>query len=366
VAHDFNNVLSGIVSYPELLLLEIPPDSPMREPIESIQRAGLKAAAIVMDLLTLARRGVKTNEVVHLNDIVLDYLKSPEYATLKSFHARIDLETNLGDDLLNIMGSPFHLSKSLMNLVSNAAEAMPNGGKISVSTANLTIDSSVGSYDRIEEGDYVTLTVSDSGIGISPEDRERIFEPFYSKKVMGRSGTGLGLAVVWGTVKDYNGHIDLKSTVGKGSTFTLYFPVTREEWVKKESQLSVEEYKGRGESILVVDDGKEQREIASAILTQLGYSVTAVASGEEAVEYVKDHHVDLVVLDMIMAPGIDGLETYKRILKNQSRQRAIITSGFSETDHVKEAQNLGVGAYIKKPYTLEKLGMAIRSELEKA
>jgi PAS domain S-box-containing protein len=365
VAHDLNNVLSGIVSYPELLLLDIPPDSPMREPIESIQRAGLKAAAIVTDLLTLARRGVKINEVCHLNDVVQDYLKSAEYATLKSFHDRIVLETHLSQDLLNIMGSPFHLSKALMNLVSNAAEAMPDGGKISVSTGNLTIDSSTKGYDQIEAGDYVTLAVSDSGIGISPEDREKIFEPFYSKKVMGRSGTGLGMAVVWGTVKDHGGHIDLKSTVGQGTVFTLYFPATRRERVKEKTRLSIEEYKGRGESILVVDDLKEQREIASAILTQLGYSVTTVASGEKAVEYVKDHRVDLMVLDMIMDPGIDGLETYKRILKNHSRQRAIITSGFSETDHVREAQNLGVGAYIKKPYTLEKLGTAVRSELER-
>ncbi|MBE0557894.1 MAG: response regulator, partial [Proteobacteria bacterium] len=246
---------------------------------------------------------------------------------------------------------------------SNAAEAMPDGGKVSISTANITIDSPVRGYDQIEAGDYVTLTVCDSGIGISPEDRERIFEPFYSKKVMGRSGTGLGMAVVWGTVKDHGGHIDLKSTVGMGTTFTLYFPATRKERVKEESRLSLEEYKGRGETILVVDDIKEQREIASAILTRMGYSVTAVASGEEAVEYVKDHQVDLVLLDMIMDPGIDGLETYKRILKNQSGQRAVITSGFSETDQVREAQNLGVGAYIKKPYTLEKLGRAVRSEL---
>jgi two-component system, cell cycle sensor histidine kinase and response regulator CckA len=317
----------------------------------------------VTDLLTLARRGVSINEVVYLNDVVLDYLKSPEYATLKSFHGAVDLETHLSPDLLNIMGSPFHLSKTLMNLVSNAAEAMPEGGKISISTANLTTDNSIMGYDRIEAGDYVTLAVSDSGIGISLEDRDKIFEPFYSKKVMGRSGTGLGMAVVWGTVKDHGGHIDLKSAVGKGTTFTLYFPATRQERAKEKPRLSIEEYKGRGESILVVDDIKEQRVIASAILTQLGYSVTAVASGEEAIEYVKDHPVDLMVLDMIMDPGIDGLETYKRISENQPGQKAIITSGFSETDLVREAQNRGVGAYIKKPYTMEKLGTAIRSEL---
>lgn len=365
VAHDLNNVLSGIVSYPDLLLMQLPKESHLRPPIETIKLTGQKAAAIVMDLLTLARRGVATNEIVNLNDVVLDYLKSPEYETLISFNERIKVETNLSKDLLNMLGSPFHLSKTLMNLVSNAVEAMPDGGRLSISTENRHIDRPIRDYEQIDEGDYVTLTISDTGIGISPADRERIFEPFYTRKVMGRSGTGLGMAVVWGTVKDHNGHIDLKSSVGAGTMFTLYFPGTREDKVDKSASLSLEDYKGRGETILVVDDVQEQREIASAILTQLGYSVMAFSSGEKAVEYLKDHSVELLVLDMIMAPGIDGLETYKRILMSHPGQKAIITSGFSETKRVKEAESLGVGTYIKKPYTLEVLGLAVRAELDK-
>lgn len=137
------------------------------------------------------------------------------------------------------------------------------------------------------------------------------------------------------------------------------------ERVRVNSSPSFEEYKGKGESILVVDDVKEQRDIASAILERLGYVAFAVAGGEEAVEYVKDHHVELVVLDMIMDPGIDGLETYRRILQIKQRQKAIITSGFSETDRVREAERLGVSAYIKKPYTIETLGTAIRGVLDR-
>jgi len=242
---------------------------------------------------------------------------------------------------------------------------MPSGGTIFISTENRYADSPISGYDRVEEGDYVILTVSDSGIGIPAEDIGKIFEPFYTKKVMGRSGTGLGMAVVWGTVKDHKGYIDVQSTEGKGTTFTLYFPVTRKEVDKEKSLLSIEDYMSKGESILVVDDVEEQREIASGMLNKLGYSVTCVSSGEQAVDYMKDSSVSLLVLDMIMNPGIDGLETYKRILEFHPGQKAIIVSGFSETDRVKEARRLGAGAYVRKPYSLEKVGLAVRDELDR-
>ena len=365
VAHDLNNVLGGLVSYPELLLMEMPEDSPLRKPILTIQKSGEKAATIVQDLLTLARRGVAVTEVADLNDIISEYLKSPEYEKLKLYHPDVQVEANLETDLLNILGSPVHLSKTVMNLVSNAAEAMHDGGTISISTENRYIDSPIRGYDDVAAGDYITLAVSDTGVGISPEDMERIFEPFYTKKVMGRSGTGLGMAVVWGTVKDHKGYIDVKSAEGKGTTFTLYFPVTREVLTKDKSLRSIEDYRGKGESILVVDDVEEQRKIASRILKRLGYFATSVSSGEEAVDYMKVNSANLLLLDMIMDPGIDGLETYKRILELHPKQKAIIVSGFSETELVKEAQRLGAGAYVKKPYLLEKIGLAVRDELDK-
>ena len=379
VAHDLNNILSGLVSYPELLLLEIPEDSPLRKPILTIQKSGEKAAAIVQDLLTLARRGIAVTEVVNLNHIIYEYLKSPEHENLRLYNPNVQVEINPETDLLNILGSPAHLYKTVMNLVSNAAEAMPDGGTISISTENRYIDQPISGYDHVAEGDYVVFTVSDTGVGISSEDRERIFEPFYTKKAMGRSGTGLGMAVVWGTVKDHKGYIDLQSTEGKarpprlspaerddggqGTTFSLYFPVTRKELAKDKSPVTIEDYMGKGESILVVDDVEEQREIASRILKKLGYSVTTVSSGEDAVNYLKDNSADLLVLDMIMDPGIDGLETYERIIELHPKQKAIIVSGFSETERVKKAQRLGAGAYVKKPYLLEKIGIAVRDLL---
>jgi len=365
VAHDLNNILSGIVSLPELLLMDLPQDSPLKKPILTIQKSGEKAATIVQDLLTLARRGVAVKEVVNLNHIIFEYFKSPQYEKIKSFHPDMQVETRIEDDILKIEGSSVHLEKTIMNLISNAAEAMLNGGKVTISAKNRYIDKPIKGYDEVKEGDYVVLNVADTGIGISPEDMERIFDPFYTKKTMGRSGTGLGMAVVWGTVKDHKGYIDVKSTEGKGTTFTLYFPVTRKEMAKDESLFSMEDCIGHGESILVVDDVEEQREIASVMLRKLGYSVTSVSSGEEAMEYMKNNSADLLVLDMIMDPGINGRETYERIIKFHPEQKAIIASGFSETEDVKKALELGAGQYIKKPYTLEKIGIAVRDELKK-
>ncbi|MCP4694940.1 MAG: response regulator [Desulfobacterales bacterium] len=363
VAHDLNNILSGIVSYPELLLMEIPEDSPLRRPLSTIKKSGEKAAAIVLDLLTLARRGVSVSRVVNLNDIISEYLKSPEYKRMKHYHPEVRVDAALDETLLNILGSPVHLSKTVMNLISNAAEAMPDGGRLAISTKNKHLDAPLKGYDDIERGDYVVLKVSDAGVGISPEDQERIFEPFYTKKVMGRSGTGLGMAVIWGAVKDHYGYIDVQSVEGAGSSFTLYFPVTRREPPRGETPAAGDALKGNGESILVVDDVEEQRTIASAMLIKLGYSVATADGGEAAAAHLKKHSADLLVLDMIMDPGIDGLDTYKRIIELHPGQKAIIASGFAETDRVKEAQDLGAGAYIKKPYTLEKIGRAVKGGL---
>ncbi len=365
VAHDLNNILSGLVSYPELLLIDIPQNSPLRKPILTIKKSGEKATAIVQDLLTLARRGVSVSEVVNLTEIIHEYLISPQFEKLKSYHPNVEVESDLSSALLNIMGSPVHLSKTVMNLVSNAAEAMPKGGKIQIKAKNKYIDLPIKGYDDVEEGDYAVLSVSDNGIGIAPEEVNRIFEPFYTKKVMGRSGTGLGMAVVWGTVKDHKGYIHVDSDEGKGTTIKLYFPVTRKPVKKDDAPISFESHKGDGQTILVVDDVKEQREIASKILTQLGYSVETVSSGEAACEYLESKAADLIVLDMIMKPGIDGLETYKRIISKYPQQKAIIASGFSETKRVRETQRLGAGRYVKKPYTIEKIGMAVKNELNK-
>lgn len=365
VAHDLNNILGILGGYSELLLYDIEESSPVRSYATNIKGASDRAAAIIQDMLTLARRGVQARDVVNFNTLIGDFLKTPELEKLLASHSKVKIITSLEAEPLSILGSPVQLGKAIMNLIANAAEAMPNGGLLTITTSNQYLDRPVQGYDEVSAGDYMVLSVSDSGEGISPKDIKQIFEPFYTKKVMGRSGTGLGLSVVWGTVKDHHGYVDVQSEEGKGSTFTLYFPVTREEIKEEDLSIHISEYMGRGETILVVDDVEGQRTLATAMLRKLNYDVAMVPSGEEAVAYLKDHTVDLMVLDMIMDPGMDGLETYRCVLEIHPLQKVVIVSGFSETEWVNAAQALGAGPYVKKPYVMEKLGLAVRKELDR-
>jgi len=365
VAHDLNNVLGVLSGYSELLLAEIPEGQKARRHVEKILQSTEKGAAIIQDLLTLARRGVLSEEVIQVNDIISGFTRTPAFENIRDYHPGVSFRMDCDPNLLNIKGSPVHLEKTLMNLVSNAAESISGEGEVVIRTENRYLDKAVVGYDEVREGDYVVLSVSDTGTGISDEHREKIFEPFYTKKAMGRSGTGLGLTIVWGTVKDHNGYIDVSSRVGEGTTFTLYFPATRDEQTAPPERTPVERYMGRGETVLVVDDIAEQRDVASGLLRKLGYRVHSVSSGEEAIEYLKQNRADILILDMIMAPGMDGMEAYRRILEIHPQQKAILVSGFSETDRVRKAQLLGAGVYVKKPYVMETIGLALRKELDR-
>jgi two-component system cell cycle sensor histidine kinase/response regulator CckA len=301
---------------------------------------------------------------LNLNTIVAEYLGSVEHGKLEKTHSFIDFKTELDPDLLNLSGSPIHIKKILMNLAANASEAIEGSGTIAISTTNRYLDEPLKGYEDLRTGEYAVLAVSDDGSGISSQDLERIFEPFYTKKVMGRTGTGLGLAVVWNTMQDHAGYINVTSSE-KGTLFELYFPVTREEVADVDEEVPLQDYLGHGEKILVVDDEERQREIATKMLTKLGYNAESVSSGEEAIEYIKGQTVDLIVLDMVMPKGINGRETYEEIIKNRPGQKAIIASGYAKTKEVDIAQKLGAGKYIKKPYVFEKIGLAVKKELEK-
>ena len=366
VAHDLNNVLTGLVSLPELMLMEIPEDSSLREPLSTIRKSGEKAATMVQDLLSMARRGVKIDSVVSLNRVIEDYLKTPEYELLRKYHPHVRFEVRLDETLCNIKGSPVHLAKTVMNLLSNAAEAIGKGeGYVRLITENRRVKAYMGTYGRVGEGEYVVLMVSDTGAKMSSVDRERIFEPFYAKKILGRSGTGMGMTVVWGCVQDHRGYIDLESEESKGTTLTLYFPAVNEVLQDEERKNIESSCDGKGEVILVVDDVAEQREIASLILSNRGYSVATAPGGEEALEYLEKSRADVVLLDMIMDPGIDGLETVKRVFRKNPHQKVIIVSGYSESAQVKEAMQLGAAGYVTKPYRIETLAMTVRRELDR-
>lgn len=363
VAHDLNNILSGIISIPELLLIDLPDDSPVHRSLTIVKESGENAAAVVQDLLTLARRGVPLYECINLNDIIRRCLDTSEMVALLRQHPEVHLKTSLDPNLLNMYGSSTHIFKSVSNLMMNAMEAMPDGGSLEIETGNRYADSKLSGFDTVEEGEYVVLSIRDSGIGISENDQAKIFEPFYTNKVMGRNGSGLGMAVVWGAVKDHGGYIDLRSTEGEGTRFDLFFPATRDQLQSEEKPEDVSDLMGHGELVIVVDDMPAQREIATRILERLGFNAMSFASGEEAIEFLRQDTAELLILDMILDPGIDGYETYRRINGIRPGLPAIIASGYSETDRVKKTLELGAGKYVKKPYTLTTIGKAIKEVL---
>jgi PAS domain S-box-containing protein len=359
VAHDLNNILSGIISYPELLLLDLDKGSSLRRPLEAIRRSGLDASEVVSDLLTVARGIAANKEIIAPNVLIQAYLKSTDFQQLQTRYPLINFDTSLAQGLRNISCSPIHVRKCLMNLITNGVEAIHGKGTLSIVTSNFDQSLPLSkAKQKSAKGNFTKIVIHDDGSGIAPHDMDHIFEPFYTKKFMGRSGTGLGLAVVWNTMRDHGGTVNVISNKD-GTTFELYFPSVEAEIVPPPKPNDWRNYKGKGEIILVVDDEPRQREIAGQLLTSLDYSVQTVSSGEEAIEFVTNHTADLMVLDMIMPLGKNGRLTFEQILKFHPHQKAVIVSGFAQDDDVQATLAMGAKAFIPKPYTLDQLATTI-------
>ncbi len=363
VAHDLNNILSGIVSYPELMLLQLPQSSELRKPLKAIHASGKRAATVVADLLTVARGVASVREPHDINVLIQEYLDSPECIKLKSLYPEVACEMHLAAKDPIISCSPVHVKKTIMNLVTNAAEAIGNEGTLQISTCNQQVDTSKVFRHNVDPGKYVLVTIQDDGPGIAKKDREHIFEPFYTKKVMERSGTGLGLAIVWNTLQDHNGKVIVESSE-KGTIFFLYFPISHNQETIQPEKKEYATATIKNESILVIDDDPQLRDIASQMLTTLGYNVDSVSSGELALEFLEENQVDLIVIDMLMEPGMNGRETYEKILAMRPGQKAIIVTGFSESDDVKATLQLGAAGFIKKPYSMAQFGQAVKEALK--
>ncbi len=369
VAHDLNNILSGIIGYPQLLLLEPNLTAQQKEIVGDMFQTGQRAAAVVSDLLTIAR-GVASNKVVlSVNKVVKGYATSLEARQLKEFYPKVKLELRLEPQAGEIQASEHHLTKILMNLVSNAIEAVPpdqDDGLVTIATGHINVGETppplAAGSEPMAPGDYVFIKVQDNGPGIKPEDLDKIFEPFYSNKPKGRSGTGLGLAIVWNTIGDHQGHVNVQSSP-EGTTFTIYFKRVQQSGPVAQERRKLDDYRGQGQRILVVDDVDIQRKLACKMLSTLGYEALSVPSGEKAVEFLRSEEVDLVILDMIMHPGLNGRETYVEIKKIKPQQKAIIASGMVEAEEVAKAQALGAGDFVKKPYTLEDIAVAVHKAL---
>ncbi len=362
VAHDLNNILSGIVSYPDLLLSQLSEESNLRQPIETIKKSGQRAAAVVADLLTITRGAISQKEVANINTLVKEYLTSPEGMQLKELYPEVIISTELSTQPLYCKCVPMQIKKCLMNVIANAAEAIGSSGTVNISVAVDIPSSLLPLPKELEMSELLVITVSDNGPGISEEDIKHIFEPFYSRKVMGRSGTGLGLTIVWNTLKDHGGGILVESDK-RGTLFHLLLPVEHGLDLEAKSLSTVVEMQGNGEHILVVDDEQLQRDIASRMLSTLNYQITAVASGEEAMRLIKEQEFDLILLDMVMSPGINGRETFEQIVTLKPEQRAVIISGYSGSEDIDMARSLGVKESLLKPYTVKQLGETVKKAL---
>jgi len=357
IAHDFNNLLGPLMAYPDFIREELPNNHPALPYLSNIEESAARIADINQQLLTLGRRGYYAQEVLNLNEVVLRAVREMDYQS-----ETMICDLHLSEDLMNIKGGSAQLHRVISNLLVNAQDAMQEVGCVDVRTENYYVDDMSVAYGRVPKGEYVKITVTDTGSGISDDNLYKIFDPFYTSKTTSKKrGSGLGLSVVDSVVKDHNGYLDLNTKVGHGTSFYLYFPVTREDAREDEVELLA----NGTETILVIDDDEIQRDVCSRLLRKLGYEVTVAKSGEEAIEFLKENPRDLLVLDMVMPPGIDGAETYRRIVEMYPNQKAIIVSGFSETERVLEAQKLGAGAFIKKPLTRKAIAAAVRSELNR-
>ena len=357
VAHDFNNLLGPMIAYPDLIRNELSKDHSAVQLLNDIEKAAGTMADINQELLTLSRRGHYTLEIISLNDIITQALDQVEQLSTTLY-----IETDLDQNLMNIKAGSSQILRVISNLISNARDAMQNKGYLFIKTENYYVDEVSGKFGRVPKGEYVKVTITDTGCGIPEDVLPKIFDPFYTTKTSDRRrGSGLGLSVVNAVIEDHGGYIDIQTKPGQGTSFYLYFPITRESVEMATSDKII----GGAESILVVDDDTLQREVALNLLAKLGYEVTAVERGERAIEYLKENPQDLLVLDMIMPNGIDGAETYQRALEINPEQKAIIVSGYAETERVNLAMKLGAGSFIRKPLTMKVIARAIREELER-
>jgi len=362
IAHDLNNILSGIVSYPDLLLMQMEESDKYYQQILKIQESGKRAAAVVSDLVAITRGSQQPKTVENINDIVMGYLNSLEHIERLAGFPNVAVRTKLQKNLHNTCCSPQHMYKLLLNLIGNSMEAVGENGCIAVTTENCLFSHPLqtnGTSDSIS--DHIKITVADNGPGISDQDIEKIFDPFYTTKVKGKSGSGLGLSIVWNIIQEHQGWIEVKDN-NPGAIFEIFLPATNDESCPSPEPRNDLE-KGQGETILIIDDQEEQNEILETSLTKLGYKTYSVTSGEKGIEFLKTSSVDLLLLDMLMGDGLNGRETLEIIQKDNPNQKAIVVSGYANREELEKTKKLGVSIFLEKPITISKLCSSIRESL---
>ncbi|MFZ3047809.1 MAG: response regulator [Desulfatirhabdiaceae bacterium] len=356
IAHDFNNLLMGILGNVTLSLMSIDDRHPLFERLKNIENHVQSGADLTRQLLGFAR-GVKMEvKTTNLNELLQNGLEI--FGRTKK---ELSISSSFQPDLRAVDVDRGQINQAMLNLYVNAWQAMPNGGKLFIQTADMTIDSSNSKINHMNTGDYVKISVTDTGVGMDAHTCERVFDPFFTTREKGR-GTGLGLASVYGIVKNHNGFINVYSERGHGTTFTIYLPAS-EKMAMPEKKLNNARLTTSG-TILLVDDESLILDVAKLMLERLGFHVISASNGRDAIDVYRrqKEQIDLIVLDMIM-PGMGGDEVFNQLIDIDPNVRVLLASGYSLNGHASEIMKRGCGGFIQKPFSLEELTRKIRDVL---
>jgi len=360
IAHDFNNMLGIILGNTELAIDDVPEWNPARLNLEEIKIASFRAKDVVRQLLSFARKTDQKRKPVKINPIITDVLK----LLRSSIPTSIEIRSNIPKESQIIFADPTQINQVMINLCTNAAQAMEeDGGILEISLDSMTLDESTAQPNALSLGQYVKLTVNDTGHGIAPEIKDRIFDPYFTTREFGK-GSGMGLAMVHGIVMNHDGVITVESEVGKGTTFNIFFPIVSREPVP---EITIDEDLPTGkERMLFVDDEESIVKMGRQRLERLGYKVESTTSPIEALELFrsKPDQFDLVITDLTM-PKMTGDKLVKEILNIRSEMPIILCTGFSEKVNGEKAKEIGAFGYIEKPVDKRDLAVAVRRVLDK-
>ena len=361
VAHDFNNMLTVIAGYNRMILEELPPMDPLRAYADEILKAAERAGALTNQLLAFSRRQIIQPRVMNVNAVVGQTEKMLHRLLGEDIQLVFDLKAEAG----NIRADPNQIVQAIVNLAVNARDAMPTGGRIAVETANVHLDETyVRTHVGVLPGEFVMIAMTDTGHGMDPDTRQHIFEPFFTTKEQGK-GTGLGLATVYGMVKQAGGDIWVYSELGKGTTFKLYFPRVREA-VSESGLTAADSRAPGGEVVLVVEDENAVRDLTIKMLKQLGYVVLAAASGAEALEISASYpdRISALITDVVM-PQMSGRQVADALLAARPDMKVLYLSGYTESTVIHHGVLDSAVDFLAKPFSREALGQKVREILGK-
>lgn len=360
VAHDFNNLLTIILSYNDLLRLSLSEDGPQLEMLDQIHRAGMSASELTHQLLAFSRKQVLKPAIVNLNSL----LEEMQKMLRRLIGEDVELDFKLAADLWSVRVDPGQMEQVLMNLVANARDAMPQGGRLTFETANFTLDTTeINSKSEIPAGEYVLLIVRDTGIGMDEATLARIFEPFFTTKDLYK-GTGLGLSMVYGIIKQSGGHAVVNSEIGCGSTFKIYLPRDQNQVTSHQDLKPVELIPG-SETLLLVEDDQQVRCLARTILESQGYKILEARDGQEALEVSRKYEdvIHLLVTDVIM-PFMSGRELAEQLLASRAELKVLYLSGYMDDAVVRHGLQNAEVPFLQKPYTPKILSSVVRRVLD--